>query len=178
MKASLISAALFAAFVAADTTTTAATTTTTCAAQAILDACLDTTEGYLVLCGSTDYTCLCDKYTSIMTCFANCPYDDRQYAFASSRDLYCMDASAYSTKTTTNSWVKATATSSAAHATTTTDSADASGATNGATNSFGGDDADETTTTSSPLITGGAINGGGSPNLLAALAGVAVVALV
>jgi hypothetical protein len=41
---------------------------TTCAAQSILDACLDTTTAYLSLCASNDYSCLCDKYTAIMTC--------------------------------------------------------------------------------------------------------------
>ncbi len=56
--------------VSADTTTTTAATTTTtgaCAAESILDACLDTTEGYLTLCESQDFSCLCDKYTTIMT---------------------------------------------------------------------------------------------------------------
>ncbi|KAJ8120364.1 hypothetical protein O1611_g10382 [Lasiodiplodia mahajangana] len=86
MKTTLLPIALLASYVAADTTTT--TTTTACAAQAILDACLDTTESYLALCGSQDYSCLCDKYTAIMTCFANCPNDDRQYALDSERQLY------------------------------------------------------------------------------------------
>lgn len=39
----------------------------TCAAQNILEACLTTTTGYLDQCQSTDYSCLCDKYTAIMT---------------------------------------------------------------------------------------------------------------
>jgi hypothetical protein len=54
-------------------TTTATTTTTTaeCQAQSILDACLDTTQGYLSLCESQDWSCLCDKYNAIMTCASN-----------------------------------------------------------------------------------------------------------
>ncbi|KAH8162283.1 hypothetical protein CIB48_g5971 [Xylaria polymorpha] len=69
MKSTLFSLAVVAAAVSADTVTTTATTTTTaCAAEAILDACLDTTEGYVSLCGGQDYSCLCDKYTAIMTC--------------------------------------------------------------------------------------------------------------
>ncbi|KAI2623796.1 hypothetical protein GGS21DRAFT_333351 [Xylaria nigripes] len=178
MKATLISAALLAVLVSADTTTTAATTTTTCAAQAILDACLDTTEGYLVLCGSQDYSCLCDKYNAIMTCFANCPYDDRQYAISSQRDLYCMDASAFQTKTTTNSWSKTTAGSTATHAATTgtaDDSDDASPTSNG-------DDDDETSSTAPPRSTahlGGAAGGqSGSSGLLTALAGIVFAAFV
>lgn len=54
------------------TTTTASSSSSTCAAQSILDACLDTTTGYLTLCETTDYQCLCDKYTAIMTCVFLC----------------------------------------------------------------------------------------------------------
>ena len=42
--------------------------TTTCAAANIVDACLDTTNGYLAQCtDNADYQCKCDKYTAIMT---------------------------------------------------------------------------------------------------------------
>lgn len=44
-----------------------AASTSTCEAQNILEACLATTTGYLDQCQSTDYQCLCDKYTAIMT---------------------------------------------------------------------------------------------------------------
>lgn len=50
-----------------DTTTTDDTSSTVCAAQNILDTCLQTTESYVSLCATTDYMCLCDKYVAIMT---------------------------------------------------------------------------------------------------------------
>ncbi|KAI1808187.1 hypothetical protein F4811DRAFT_549278 [Daldinia bambusicola] len=73
------------------------TTTTACAAQNILDTCLSTTESYVDLCATTDYMCLCDKYTAIMTCFNNCPNDNRSTSYQQQKDLYCMNASLYAT---------------------------------------------------------------------------------
>ncbi|KAI0110892.1 hypothetical protein GGR51DRAFT_82309 [Nemania sp. FL0031] len=171
MKTTLLPIALLAAFVAADTTTT--TTTTACAAQAILDACLDTTESYLALCGSQDYSCLCDKYTAIMTCFANCPNDDRQYALDSERQLYCANASAFSTKTTTSK-----STTKTTDATTTATDASASSETaNGATTTYGNPDA---TASDSPMSTAAAdvVAPGQRSGLLAAFAGVLAAALL
>ncbi|KAI0386698.1 hypothetical protein F5Y04DRAFT_70354 [Hypomontagnella monticulosa] len=104
MKTSVFRATLLvaaAAFASADddTTTNQVTTTTTtaCAAQNILDTCLSTTESYLSLCETTDYMCLCDKYTAIMTCFNNCPNDSREASYQQQKDLYCMNASLYAT---------------------------------------------------------------------------------
>jgi len=52
-------AALFAA--------SSATAATTCPGINILEACLETTQGYLTLCPTTtDYQCLCDKWTAIV----------------------------------------------------------------------------------------------------------------
>ncbi|KAK8084766.1 hypothetical protein PG997_006037 [Apiospora hydei] len=82
---------------------------TACAATNIVDACLETTTGYLAQCKDTgDYQCQCDKYTAIMTCFNNCPNDSRSSSYANSKQLYCMNASLYNSQTTT-----ATATGSA-----------------------------------------------------------------
>ncbi|KAI0540512.1 hypothetical protein GGR58DRAFT_133218 [Xylaria digitata] len=172
MKATLVSIAVLAAAVSADTTT-ASTTTTACAAQTILDACLDTTESYLSLCGSQDYSCLCDKYTAIMTCFANCPNDDRQYALDSQRQLYCANASAFSTKTTSSKTVaKSTGTTA-----TTTGSA-SSDPTNGATSTFGNADATSSAATSTPNAAVIVEVGQHGSGLLAAFAGVAAAALL
>ncbi|KAI0885706.1 uncharacterized protein GGS22DRAFT_187989 [Annulohypoxylon maeteangense] len=73
------------------TSATVATTTTGCAAQNIVDTCLDTTESYVSLCGTTDYQCLCDK------CFNNCPNDPRGPSYTQQRDSYCQTASLYAT---------------------------------------------------------------------------------
>lgn len=88
MKSIFFSVATLAAAVSAQTTTTtAASGTSSCAAQAILEQCLVTTEGYLDLCDTNDYGCLCDKYTSIMTCFNNCPSDSREFGVSQQKQL-------------------------------------------------------------------------------------------
>ncbi|KAI1167601.1 hypothetical protein F5B18DRAFT_600572 [Nemania serpens] len=159
MKTTLIPLFALASYVSAQTTT--------CAALSILDACLDTTEGYLTLCGSQDFSCLCDKYTAIMTCFANCPSDDRQYSLDSSRQLYCANASAFASKTTTTS--SAPTKTSEAEPTQTSDSpADSSSS---ATTTYGG-------AKSSPTPTNGAVSGQRWAGLLIALAGVVAAALL
>ncbi|OTA70185.1 hypothetical protein K449DRAFT_427701 [Hypoxylon sp. EC38] len=103
MKAAVFRVALLAAVASVDAQTTTTDTTssdsstTACAAQNILDACLQTTEGYLSLCATTDYMCLCDKYIAIMTCFNNCPADPREPSYQQQKDLYCINASLYAT---------------------------------------------------------------------------------
>lgn len=124
MKSVIFSAVALAAAVSAQTTTSAADSTgPTCDAQPILEQCLVTTTGYLNLCMTTDYSCLCDKYTSIMTCFNNCPNDTREGQYSQLKQLNCNNASIYSSlsaATATTSSGKSTATG--ATATTTDDS--------------------------------------------------------
>ncbi|KAI1380937.1 hypothetical protein F4677DRAFT_205251 [Hypoxylon crocopeplum] len=129
MKATVFRVALLAAAAAsvdaqdADTTTdTSTTTTVACAAQNILDTCLSTTESYVSLCATTDYMCLCDKYTAIMTCFNNCPNDDREASYQQQKDLYCMNASLYAT-TSGNRTVSRSITSTSTSEITTTSEA-------------------------------------------------------
>ncbi|KAI0394118.1 hypothetical protein F5Y17DRAFT_458289 [Xylariaceae sp. FL0594] len=174
------------------TTTTAAVvaTSTACAAQSILDACIETTTAYLSLCASNDYSCLCDKYTAIMTCFANCPSDSRQYEYESQRQLYCANASAFPSTTSTSKSNDSAATvpvsQTTVHPTATGSSDD-------------DDDEDDKKTTTSkathtatsteafPLSSGNAApgmdrmmaaDGGAGAGALAAFAGLAVAALL
>ncbi|KAI1093141.1 hypothetical protein F5B19DRAFT_164225 [Rostrohypoxylon terebratum] len=79
------------------TTVAAAASTTTCAAQLILDTCLNTTESYVNLCAATDYQCLCDKYIAIAICFDNCPEDIRAPSYKVQRDSYCQTARLFAT---------------------------------------------------------------------------------
>ncbi|KAK5634597.1 hypothetical protein RRF57_010310 [Xylaria bambusicola] len=161
-------AILAAASVSAQTaTTTASTGTSTCAAQSILDACLDTTEGYVDLCGSTDYSCLCDKYTAIMTCFANCPNDSRSSSLDSQRQLYCANASAFATTTTTAK----TASSTDSSATPT-----ASEESSGATSSHAGSATKTSAPTESP--TGAADSLQRGTGLMGAVVGVVAAVLL
>ncbi|KAI1331738.1 hypothetical protein F5Y16DRAFT_242715 [Xylariaceae sp. FL0255] len=104
MKTIIFSAALVAIVSAGSgsgSSTEGATSSSSCAAQNILESCLKTCTGYLDLCASQDYGCLCEKYTSIMTCFDNCPNDSRKPSYAGSQQVYCMNASVYSSSTKT-----------------------------------------------------------------------------
>ncbi|KAK6851172.1 hypothetical protein PG990_007938 [Apiospora arundinis] len=123
-------AVLLAVAVSAQSTSDSASTSTTCAAANIVDACLDTTNGYLAQCtDNADYQCKCDKYTAIMTCFNNCPNDSRASSYANSKQLYCMNASLYSSQTAKpTASGSASAPVSAPAATTTTTGADKVGA--------------------------------------------------
>jgi hypothetical protein len=86
MRVTLFSLGVLAVLVAADdgdsTTTAQAAAATTaysgsteCAAENIVDACLDTTQAYLSLCNAQDWACLCDKYTAILTCIPVLPME-------------------------------------------------------------------------------------------------------
>ncbi|KAI1116326.1 hypothetical protein F5Y14DRAFT_407636 [Nemania sp. NC0429] len=162
MKATLIPLFVLASYVSAETTA--------CAALSILDACLDTTQGYVSQCGLQDFSCLCDKYTAIMTCFGNCPDDDRQYSFDSSRQLYCANAIAFATKTTTTS-----SPSKTSEPTQTSDSpADSSSS---ATTTFG-DGSNNSKNTPSPTPNAAAVAGQYGAGLLAVLAGGVAAALL
>ncbi|KAF3058410.1 hypothetical protein GL218_05787 [Daldinia childiae] len=102
-----------------DDGSSSSTATTACAAQNILDTCLSTTESYVSLCDTTDYMCLCDKYTAILTCFNNCPNDSRAPSYQQQKDLYCTNASLYAT-TSGNLTVSRSITSTSSSETTTT----------------------------------------------------------
>ncbi|KAI1207146.1 uncharacterized protein F4807DRAFT_188981 [Annulohypoxylon truncatum] len=134
---------------ASATSVTAATTTTGCAAQNIVDTCLDTTESYVSLCGTTDYQCLCDK------CFNNCPNDPRALGYTQQKDNYCQSASLYATTSGNLTMSRTAAPTSVSAATTSTNvvikSMDVS-ATPGATES--GNDAQERITRVGGMLAG------------------------
>ncbi|KAI0007922.1 hypothetical protein F4779DRAFT_619131 [Xylariaceae sp. FL0662B] len=170
MRSSVLPAAVLvaAASVGAQTTTsttTAADASSSCAAQNILDTCLASTTSYIALCNSGDYSCLCDKYIAIMTCFNNCPNDTRKPTYEQTKDLYCLDASIYGSTTTGTATTTSSATDSKTkdQATTTGDN-DASGTRTSATSSV-------TASVNEAEILGNA------PGMLAAFAGFAAAML-
>jgi hypothetical protein len=66
----LLPAALFLSLVGAQTTSySLAATTSACAAEPVLEACLASTEAIANSCLSTDYSCLCQKWTDVYTYF-------------------------------------------------------------------------------------------------------------
>ncbi|KAK6070259.1 hypothetical protein SCUP234_00215 [Seiridium cupressi] len=163
--------ALTVAVSAQTTTTTAATGSSTCDAQPVLEQCLITTEGYVSLCASTDYSCLCDKYTAELTCFGNCPNDSRQSSVSQQKELNCMNASIYSSLASTTTAAGSSSTAAAATTTTTKSSTQASATGTTTTTS-------STTSAAGSTQTNGAgeLVGSGS-GLLAAVAG-AVIAML
>lgn len=123
----LATAATFAAAQSTSTTTTTSaavqsTTTTSsapassssCAAQQVLDACLGTEQALINSCQSNDYSCLCNNYGNLLTCYANCPNDPGVTSVQQFRTQYCSAASAYGTTTL---MVAPTSTSSSASTT-------------------------------------------------------------
>ncbi|KUJ15634.1 uncharacterized protein LY89DRAFT_719361 [Mollisia scopiformis] len=99
---SVLTISSLAAFAVAATSTTYSyvPTTSACGAQPVLEACIASTTAIIESCAATDYSCQCQKYTDLVTCFNVCPNDPRIVAAQSSQSTYCSDASAYSTTTT------------------------------------------------------------------------------
>ncbi|ETS74655.1 hypothetical protein PFICI_13139 [Pestalotiopsis fici W106-1] len=177
MKSIIFSAVALAAAVSAQATTSAVSSTgPTCDAQPILEQCLVTTTGYLNLCMTTDYSCLCDKYTSIMTCFNNCPNDSREGQYSQLKQLNCNNASIYSSLSAATATTSAKGSSATAATATTTDSSKATGTSDSSSS--------EETSTKSASASGstqtnaaGLDKVGSSSGLLVAVAG-AVAALL
>ncbi|RKF80283.1 putative gpi anchored serine-threonine rich protein [Golovinomyces cichoracearum] len=71
-----------------------------CAAQPVLELCLSSTSAIASACAPTDYSCLCQKYTDVLTCYNNCPDDVRRASTLSSQSAYCANASMYSSTQT------------------------------------------------------------------------------
>ncbi|KAI1633468.1 hypothetical protein F4809DRAFT_584507 [Biscogniauxia mediterranea] len=166
----------------ADTTTADSSSgTSVCAAQNILETCLVTTEGYVSLCSTTDYSCLCDKYTGIMTCFNNCPDDSRAPSYQNQKDLYCMNASLYATTTAAaaSSTQTGNGTSSTGTAAGTGTGAAASATATGGSGSGNGGSGSSRTAAATATSTDSAAAAGHQlvPGFAAAVAGVAAVLL-
>ncbi|CAK7201662.1 hypothetical protein SEUCBS139899_004371 [Sporothrix eucalyptigena] len=135
MKFLAIAALLASAVSAASTTAAAATATSTssCAAQNILDACLQTENDLLNSCGTNDWNCKCNAYKDIVTCYNNCPSDQAVDTAKGQEQIFCGYASQYPSSTTaaaaktgvttTTSATKATGTAAGNTATSTTGTA-------------------------------------------------------
>ncbi|CAK7270535.1 hypothetical protein SEPCBS57363_004152 [Sporothrix epigloea] len=78
-----------------------ATSTSACAAQNILDACLETENNLLNSCGTNDWNCKCNAYRDIVTCYNNCPMDQAVDTAQGQVQIFCGYASQYPSTTTT-----------------------------------------------------------------------------
>ncbi|CAO3654493.1 unnamed protein product [Mucor hiemalis] len=72
-----------------------------CAAQQILDTCLDREKNYFKYCSppESDYACLCKVNTALLTCYDNCPQDIGKANIQGYKDTYCSIAKTYNTTT-------------------------------------------------------------------------------
>ncbi|RDL37901.1 uncharacterized protein BP5553_05334 [Venustampulla echinocandica] len=105
----LLPVSLLVAVVAAQSTFTAPTspTSTKCAAQGVLDQCITTNMGYVNSCATSDYSCLCQKWGDVLTCYLQCPNDPNFSGAQSSKATYCQNASVYASTTTSAAVSKA-----------------------------------------------------------------------
>ncbi|ETN46333.1 uncharacterized protein HMPREF1541_00517 [Cyphellophora europaea CBS 101466] len=112
--------AAFAAVAAAQSVTSTGSSSTptgsssSCDAQNILDACKATIQGQINTCKANDYSCLCENYGNLLTCYNNCPNDIGVGTVQQQRDQNCNAASVYGT---TTSYGTASSTASSASAT-------------------------------------------------------------
>lgn len=73
------------------------TSSTSCDAQNILEACLATTQVQVQACQPNEWQCLCDGYTSVQTCYGNCPGDPGKNGVDQQKIAYCNAAKSVST---------------------------------------------------------------------------------
>ncbi|KAH6652641.1 hypothetical protein BKA67DRAFT_659335 [Truncatella angustata] len=167
MKSTIFAVAAFAAAVSAQTSSV-------CLAQPILEQCLVTTQYYLELCTSTDYACLCEKYTSILTCFDNCPNDSRESGASQQKQLNCMNASVYSSLSATTTSTSPGTSAVAATTTTTGTSTSTRASTTSTSGPTGTSTSTSSASTSSQSNAAGEHAIGGS-GMFAAIAAVAAL---
>ncbi|OAA66597.1 phospholipase d1 [Niveomyces insectorum RCEF 264] len=130
-------AAAAAAAAAASTTAVSTGSSSSCAAQNILEACLDTENTQLNNCGTSDWDCKCNAYGNIVTCYNNCPNDPTISTVKGQQQIFCGYASQYPSATPTG----ATKTGGAAEATAPTTGATGAGSSPSASKTTGGSDA-------------------------------------
>jgi hypothetical protein len=80
-------------------------------AYSVLDACIATEQAQINGCANNDYSCLCQQYGNLLTCYNNCPNDPNVYSVQQQKTQQCSAAQAYGT--TTLMVAKSTATSAA-----------------------------------------------------------------
>ncbi|KAF2004828.1 hypothetical protein P154DRAFT_425830 [Amniculicola lignicola CBS 123094] len=63
-----------------------------CQAQNIVDACLEGIQKQVDACPANDWICLCDNYSSLLTCYNNCPNSVLRPSVQQQVDSYCQAA--------------------------------------------------------------------------------------
>lgn len=76
------------------------TTDTKCNAQNILDTCVKQFKPQVEACSTTDYSCSCQGYTNLLTCYNNCPDDQTRFSIDQQKSLFCGYVSIYASTST------------------------------------------------------------------------------
>lgn len=91
----------------------------------MLDACIATEQAQINGCSFSDYSCLCQQYGNLLTCYNNCPNDPGVFTVQQEKTQQCEAAQAYGT--TTLMVAKSTSSSDSAASSTAVESSVASG---------------------------------------------------
>jgi hypothetical protein len=65
----------------------------------VLDACIATEQAQINGCSFNDYSCLCQQYGNLLTCYNNCPNDPGVFTVQQQKTQQCEAAHAYGTTT-------------------------------------------------------------------------------
>jgi hypothetical protein len=65
----------------------------------VLDACIATEQAQINGCSPNDYSCLCQQYGNLLTCYNNCPNDPGLFGVQQEKTQNCGAAQAYGTTT-------------------------------------------------------------------------------
>jgi hypothetical protein len=65
----------------------------------VLDACIATEQAQINGCSPSDYSCLCQQYGNLLTCYNNCPNDPGLFGVQQEKTQQCEAAQAYGTTT-------------------------------------------------------------------------------
>ncbi|KAJ5740857.1 hypothetical protein N7493_000729 [Penicillium malachiteum] len=71
--------------------------TVKCAAQSVVDNCLQTMNFELENCNPGDWDCQCTSSTNIVSCYTNCPDDPDRQPAQQLKQQYCLNAKVYGT---------------------------------------------------------------------------------
>ncbi|KAL4954788.1 hypothetical protein BDW69DRAFT_162439 [Aspergillus filifer] len=100
-----------------------------CAAQNILDACVNSIQAQVDNCGANEWDCLCEQTNNMLTCYNNCPGDPARNGVNQQRISYCNAADQLSsTSTSTTATFTRTSTTTASETETATSTSEGAAA--------------------------------------------------
>ncbi|PWW78734.1 hypothetical protein C7212DRAFT_309159 [Tuber magnatum] len=133
-----------------------------CDAYVIVETCVSQSTPRVNACPPNDYSCLCIEYTSLLTCYNNCPMDNNSSGIKSSVTSFCNAAAAASSASSMTNTAKPTSgagSSTASSAPTGSGSPTATGASSSSSSSSSGSGSPNAALALTPAGTYGALAG-------------------